>query len=79
MLIKVIRMVYEAKENKLMNKIAEARTIMEESLGTTKTKVTQVKRLKPLIQDKQLSNLKRAFWIGFLLGKHNVDYYESLK
>ncbi len=67
---------YKPKDNKLLNKVTEAKRIMEQSLGATKTKVTQVKRIKPLIKDDQVSNLKRAFWIGYLLGKHNVYYYE---
>lgn len=72
-------MTYQPKENKLMNKVTEAKTILEETLGATKTKVTQTKRIKPLIEDVGSSNLKRAFWIGYLLGKHGVDYYEGLK
>lgn len=67
---------YKPKENKLRNQVTDAKAILEHTLGTTKTKTTQVKRIKPLIEQSELSNLKRAFWIGYLLGKHSVDYFE---
>lgn len=67
---------YQPKENKLRNQVTEAKSILEQTLGTTKTKTTQVKRIKPLIDNIQLSNIKRAFWIGYLLGKHTIDYFD---
>ena len=68
---------YQPKNIKLRNQVTKAKSMMEEVLGTTKTKVTQTKRIKTLIENIELSNLKRAFWIGVLLGKHSVDYFES--
>jgi len=70
---------FKPKENKLRNMVTDAKTVLEEALGTTKTKVTQVKRIMPLILNTQVSNLKRAFWIGYLLGKHDVFYFEDFK
>ena len=68
---------YQPKENKLRNVVTEAKSILDKTLGATKTKVTQVKRIMPLILDTQVSNMKRAFWIGYLLGKHDVYYFDD--
>ena len=68
---------YQPKENKLRNVVTEAKSILDKALGTTKTKATQIKRIMPLILDFSVSNLKRAFWIGYLLGKHDVFYFKD--
>jgi len=68
---------YKPKENKLRNQVTEAKAILEQALGTTKTKATQTKRILPLIENAQVSNLKRAFWIGVLLGKHDKFFFED--
>ncbi len=67
---------YQPKNIKLKKQVTEATKIMESRLGTTKTKETQTKRLKALIDNTEVSNLKRALWIGYLLGKHSTDYFE---
>lgn len=68
---------YKPKENKLKNQVTKAKSMLEDALGTTKTKITQTKKIKALIEQADLSNLKRSFWIGVLLGKHGVDYFEE--
>ena len=67
---------YKPKENKLRNQVTKAKSMMEEALGTTKTKITQTKRINALIDNTEWSNLKRSFWIGYLLGKYSVTYFE---
>jgi len=66
-------MKYKHKENKLKNKTVEAYKDLEIALSVNKTKKTKVAYIIALIQNKQTSNIMRAYFAGYLMGKWNLS------
>lgn len=61
------------RENKFKEQIKGARSILNTQTAGIRLVADRKAKVKALIDNTEYSNVKRAFWIGFLLGKYKEE------